>query len=365
MKIMVTGTRGIPDVLGGVETHCEELYAFMKEKYPETEVCVIRRSSYVENSKGLKSFKGIDLKTLKSPKTKSLEAIFHTVSAVLYAAIKRPDILHIHAIGPNLITPLARLLGLKVVMTHHGPDYERQKWSKLAKKILRIGEWAGVKFSNQVIVISEEIRNQLEKKYNKTDSILIPNGVPVPIKPDNKSYLNKIGLENKPFIFTLGRFVPEKGFDNLIRSYKRSGVSDRFKLVVAGDADHESSYSSNLKKLAKNEGVILTGFLKGEPLQQLFTNCSLFVLPSYHEGLPISLLEAMSYDCNILASNINANREVKLPEDFYFEVGNEDELSKKLSDRLQSPKRIKYNMTRYNWNNIAEETYKFYKSTLN
>ena len=127
MNIIVTGTRGIPSIQGGVETHCEELYPLMLSS-GNIHIMLICRSAYISKEKRRINYKGIDLKTLYSPKSKSFEAIVHTFLTVLYAAYKRPDILHIHAIGPNLLTPLARLLGLKVVMTHHGPDYERQKW---------------------------------------------------------------------------------------------------------------------------------------------------------------------------------------------------------------------------------------------
>lgn len=364
MNIIVTGTRGIPSILGGVETHCEELFPLMYRS-EKLEISIICRSAYIKAQKDLKEFKGIKLKSIYSPKSKSLEAIVHTTLAVMYAGIKRPDVLHIHAIGPNLLTPFARLLGLHVVMTHHGPDYERKKWGKMAKSFLKLGEWAGVKFANEVIVISKEIGDSIERKYGRTDSILIPNGVPKAIKIQSPHYLNQLGIEPKKYIFTLGRFVPEKGFDYLIKAWKQSSLSEQFQLVIAGDADHESSYSEELKALAKKQGVILTGFIKGEPLRQLFTHARLFVLPSFYEGLPISLLEAMSYDLDILASNIQANKEVNLPEDFYFETGNIDILAQKLNQKLSVEKGdIVYDMSRYNWENIAHQTFKVYQDAV-
>jgi glycosyltransferase involved in cell wall biosynthesis len=364
LKVFVTGTRGIPEIQGGVETHCEQLYPPMKVQQ-NIDITVIRRSAYVTPANNVGIYKNIKVKTLYSPKSKSFEAIVHSLLAVLYAAIKRPDILHIHAVGPNLVTPLARLLGLKVVMTHHGPDYERKKWGRLAKTFLKLGEWAGVKFANKVIVISNGIGKGILQKYGRKDYVLIPNGVPKAVKDNGVEYISSLGLEPQGYIFALGRFVPEKGFDYLIKAWKQSSASKEYKLVIAGDADHETDYSLELKELAKQEGVILTGFIKGSPLYQLYTHAKLFVIPSFYEGLPIALLEAMSYDLNILASDIEPNLEVKLPSTTYFKTGSIEDLSSRINEKLAgSTASCSYDMSRYNWDSIANETYGVYKKVL-
>jgi glycosyltransferase involved in cell wall biosynthesis len=367
MKIIVTGTRGIPDIQGGVETHCQELYPQMVAEN-DFEIIILRRSAYVTNLNNVSTYKGLSIKTLYSPKRKSFEAIFHSILAVFYAAGQRPDILHIHAVGPNLVTPLARLLGMNVIMTHHGPDYERKKWSTLAKLFLRLGEWSGVKFANKVIVISDEIGKSIAQKYNRKDYILIPNGVPPAIKNNETGFLEEIGLEPGKYIFTLGRFVPEKGFDYLIDAYNQSKCSSHYKLVIAGDADHESEYSLKLKDKANKARVVLTGFVSGSKLHQLFTNARLFILPSFYEGLPISLLEAMSYGLNILVSDIAANKELDLAKEDYFAAGDINELSERID------KKMSFNITKdysaildqkYNWGKIAKKTILVYNEVLN
>jgi glycosyltransferase involved in cell wall biosynthesis len=361
MKIMVLGTRGIPNIPGGVETHCEHLYPRML-KNGKNSITVICRSSYVED-KTRKEYDGIVLKNIYSPKSKSFEAIVHSFLAIIYAAYKRPDVVHVHAIGPNLITGLARLLNLKIVMTHHGPDYKRMKWNGLAKFFLKTGEWMGVKFSNKIIVISQEIKDHVADMYNRTDCVLIPNGVDKPVVSTNTDYIESLGLVKDQYFFTLGRFVPEKGFDYMIRAYAQSLISKKYKLVIAGGADHESEYSSELKALAKKNNVVLTGFVKGEKLKQLFSNAALFILPSFYEGLPIALLEAMSYGLPILASDIAANTQVKLPIDCYFRVGNEAMLLYYLDSlKIREHERFEYDMKPYDWNLIADETLDVYKS---
>lgn len=361
MTIIVLGTRGIPDILGGVETHCQELYPRIVKKGHK--VTVITRTPYVIDTKTT-SYKGVTLKHIFAPKTKSFEAIIHTFLGVLYAAYKRPDILHIHAIGPMIMTPLARLLGLKVVVTNHGPDYDRQKWGKIAKSILKAGEYLGSKFANHVIVISEVINKILQDKYNRKDCHLIYNGVIIPKVSTEIAYITSLGLEKNNYIIGVGRFVEEKGFSDLIKAFSKIETST--KLVLVGDADHETSYSKQLKEQAKKAGVILTGFIRGEQLNQIFSHAQLFAMPSYHEGLPIALLEAMSFNLNVLVSDIPANLEVNLKPENYFKIGDISNLTLKLREKLtakiKTENYAKKIQNVYNWDLIAEQLVDVYQS---
>lgn len=359
MKIAVVGTRGIPNIQGGVETHCEELYPRIVAL--GNDVTVLRRSSYIEPNNVTDSYKGVRLKDVYAPRRKSIEAIVHTFLAVIKARSMNPDVIHIHAIGPSLMAPFARLLGMKVVVTNHGPDYDRQKWGRLARFVLRTGERLGTKFANEAIVISPTIADILASKYNRTDTHLIYNGVNKPVKSTSDSWIREWGLDKKPYIMTMGRFVKEKGFHDLIDAFVMSGLSSTHRLVIAGDSDHPDSYSRMLKQKASNNGVVLTGFIKGEPLNQLLTNASLFVLPSYHEGLPIALLEAMSFDLNVLVSDIPANRIPELTDTDFFETANVVKLCEALKAKANQPGFRLYNLDRYDWDKIALQTLEVYK----
>lgn len=357
MKIVVTGTRGIPNILGGVETHCEEL--FPRIASAGHDVTVIRRSCYIKESNHIAEYKGVKLVDVFAPRKKSIEAIVHTFLAVIKAKQLGADILHIHAIGPSLMVPFARLLGLRVVTTHHGPDYDRKKWGFFAKAMLKVGEWCGARFSDEVIVISNVIKYILKRKYNR-ETNLIFNGVPTPVKSPNTNYIESLGLESSKYVLALGRFVKEKGFDLLIDAFQ-SIKNTEYKLVIAGDADHEDDYSLSLKAQADAAGVVRTGFIRGEKLNQILTNAALFVLPSYHEGLPISLLEAMSYDRDVLVSDIPANAIPELDAGDFFHCGDTTSLADALQHKLANtqPHRI-YNLSAYNWDTIARQTIEVY-----
>lgn len=374
MKIVVTGTRGIPNVMGGVETHCEELFPRIAEKGED--VTVIRRSNYV--SDGLTEWRGVKLVTLPSQKKKSLEAIIHTFRAINEAKKLGADVLHIHAIGPALLVPYAKLLGMKVVFTHHGPDYDRDKWGFAAKTILKLGERMGCMFADEVIVISDVIKSLIARKYGRTEHVhLIYNGVPSPEICDYPEYFGELGIEKGKYILGMCRFVPEKNLHHLVeamvkvkseelrvKNCKIDEVNPNtdVKLVLAGDTDFEDEYSRGLKEMARKNGVVLTGFVKGRKLHSLLSNAKAYCLPSSHEGLPIALLEAMSYHLPVMVSDIPANMEVGLPKENYFPCGDVDALANKLQDIINKPmQRIDYDMGKYDWDKIAEQVNDIYR----
>ena len=360
MKIVVTGTRGIPNIIGGVETHCEELLPRIAAN--GYDVTIIRRRNYVQDA--LKEYNGVKIIDIGTPQKKSFEAIIHTLKAIWMAKKLRADIFHVHSVGPALVTPVARLFGLKVVITHHGPDYDREKWKKVAKFVLRTGERMGIWFANEVIVISDVINTIVKEKYKRTNAHLIYNGVPAPNFIQTTHYLEGLGVEPQKYIFTMGRFVPEKNFQQLIKVFLSLDNRNGYKLVLAGDDVFNGLYSHEIKKMARGyeDKVILTGFIKGEKLHELFTHASAFVLPSSHEGLPISLLEAMSYDLPVIVSDIPANLEVCLPQDSYFPVGNDEKLKEQLIKIIdQQPIRRKYQLDNYQWDNIAKQTIEVYE----
>ncbi len=364
MRIFVLGTRGIPEIQGGVETHCENLYPILTKM--GCEVTIIRRKPYINSQNRVSEYKNIQLVDLYAPHLKSFEAIVHSLLGIFFAWRNKPDILHIHAIGPALVAPLARLLGLKVVLTHHGSDYQRQKWGFFAKTILKLGERFGAKFANQIIVISNEIRKLLENKYQRFDTNLIFNGIIPPQKSENTDFLDFLNLKPQKYIISVGRFVQEKGFDYLIDAF--SILKTEYKLVLVGDADHETVYSQQLKEKAQKNNVILTGFIRSEKLNQIYSNAKLFILPSFHEGLPIALLEAMSYNLDVLVSDIPANLEVNLEKNDYFETGNVENLSQNIERKLKNVKIRNFDNVikeKYNWENIARQTLEVYQKILN
>lgn len=354
MKIFVLGTRGFPNIQGGAEKHCEQLYPFISE---ETEIVVFRRKPYVKKDTP-KRWKNISFVDLPSTKIKGVEALFHTFLSAIYTIFKRPDIAHIHNIGPGLMTPLLRLFGIKVVVTYHSPNYEHKKWNAIGRIILRIGESISLKFANAVIFVNKFQMVKLSPNGNNK-MVYIPNGVVINNGESKSDKLKQWNLEPLSYILAVGRITPEKGFDLLISVHKE--LNPEKKLVIVGAVEAEKDYFASLK-LINNPNLLFLGYQSGESLKQLYQNAYLFVLSSYNEGFPLVLLEAMSYGKPILASDIPATHLIELNTEDYFKCGDKNDLAIKLQNKLNSPKETKctYQLDDYRWDRVAQSTLDIY-----
>ena len=365
-RVVVLGLRGFPDVQGGVEVHCQNLYPRLVER--GFHVTALGRKGYIPDEPYV--CQGVNLHPLWSPRKQSLEAICHTARGVLWAARHRKqiDLLHIHAIGPALLAPLVRRLGLPLVVTSHSLNYDHQKWGRFAKLLLRLGERLGARHAQVVISVSKYIRDSMRQRLNAR-TVYIPNGVVPPTRVPPGPAMEQFGLEPGRYFLAVGRLVPEKGYDDLIRAF--AGLETDWKLAVVGGADHETPYSQALRALAAAQrGAVLTGFQKGDTLGELYSNAGLFVLPSHNEGLPIALLEAISYGLPFLASDILANREVAREEHEMFPVGDVEALRDRLRSFLDDPSpwtssgslaaQQERLQREFNWEVIADRTAKVY-----
>lgn len=353
-----------------METHAEQLYPRLKLYGCDIEVTV--RSPHFPKEKELQ-WQGVRFKRLWAPggHIKGLESFVHTFLSVLYAGIRKVDLVHIHAVGPAVMAPLARLFGLKVVVTHHGPDYEREKWGGLARRILKAGESFGMRFAHERIVISSVIQALVAEKYGRR-SVLIPNGVTLPDIPSTTEALERFGLRRGRYFLQVSRFVPEKRQLDLIEAFRHIKLAG-WKIALVGRLEPEDDYIKKIRAaVAGDESIVLTGFQSGVALKELYAHAAAFVLPSSHEGLPIVLLEALSYGLPVIASDIPANRELGLPGEAYFPLGDVAELAARLKtaaltprDERSSAERREWVRHRYDWQEIAENTYAVYRRAMN
>ena len=375
MRVTWVGLRGLPGVQGGVETHAEQLCPRLQAL--DCELTVLARAPYQARSAG-GVWQGVRVRRLWAPRHKHLEAVVHTLLAVLHAGlVSRPDVLHIQAIGPALWTPLARLLGLRVVVTHHGADYERQKWGPLAKWVLRRGESLAARWAHEVIVISRSIQGDLLARHGRTGRH-VPNGLTPPTVPADPGLLGRFGLQAQRYVLLVSRLVPEKRHLDLIQAFaqaRASGHLSGWQLALVGAADHADAYAQAVaRSAAQTPGVVMAGFQTGSTLQALLAHAGVFVLPSSHEGLPIALLEALSWGVTPLASDIPPHRELGLAQDHLFPLGDVTALAGSLArltqqveqedsaaERLQ---RRKAAAERFDWDRSALQTRAVYEEVV-
>jgi glycosyltransferase involved in cell wall biosynthesis len=350
-----------------VETHCEQLFPLLKRRRPNDSITIIARKQHVPHP--ISEYEGLRIVALGHAKAKHLETITSTVYGVLYArAALKADLVHVHGIGPALTAPLARALGLKVVVTYHSKNYEHRKWNKLARASLRMGELCTMHFADRIIAVSPSLAEDLKLRFPRFAGKVrfIPNGADHLIQSapqrDAHDVLARYGLLGKQFILSAGRLVPEKGFHDLLDAFALADPG--YTLVIAGGTTQRDAYSEGLLQRA-GEKVVFTGFISGRELQVLLQNASLFVLPSHNEGLPIAALEAAVAGAPLLLSDIGANRDLELRPDNYFRVGNVEELGRRLRGDYGGlridPGRL---IQRYNWNAVCAETDEVYSSLL-
>ena len=285
--------------------------------------------------------------------------------ATIRALFGHYDVIHFHAEGPCAMLWLPHLFGIRTVATIHGLDWKRSKWGGLASKYIKFGEKVAAKYADEIIVLSKNVEEYFLDAYNRKTNF-IPNGINKPTRKNAKIIKEKYGLEKDSYILFLARIVPEKGLHYLIEAYKKLNTDK--KLVIAGGASHTNKYLEEIRKMANiNKNIIMTGFVQGEELDELYSNCNIYCLPSDVEGMPISLLEAMSYGCRCLVTNIEENTQVIGKYGESFEKGNVDDLARKLEKLITKEKInnqeeiVEYTLDKFNWDEITKLNEVIYK----
>ncbi|MFR8936613.1 MAG: glycosyltransferase family 4 protein [Agathobacter rectalis] len=365
------GQKRIPSREGGVEIVVEELCTRMVAQGHNV-TCYNRGGHHVSgsefDSKRLKEYKGINLKTVPTIEKKGLAAVSSSFFAALCCAFGKYDVVHIHAEGPAFFAWIPKLLGKKVIVTIHGLDWQREKWKAgFGAKFIRQGERNAVKYADEIIVLSKGVQDYFEKTYGRK-TVFIPNGVNRPKKQKAELITEKYSLEKDSYILFLGRLVPEKGIKYLIEAFKQ--VETDKELVIAGGSSDTSEFENEMKELAKEDKRILfTGFVQGQELEELYSNAYVYVLPSDLEGMPLSLLEAMSYGNCCLVSDIPECVDVVEDKALIFQKSDVNSLYTKLVDiccnssKVQSFKRTaeEFVCNKYSWNKIVKDTCCLYR----
>lgn len=370
MRIAMIGHKRIPSREGGVERVVEELSVRMSGAGHEIYV-YNRKGHHVSGAQNdmqaLKEYKGVHIITVPTVQGKSLNAIVYAFLATVHALFSHYDIIHYHAEGPCAFIWLPKLFGIRTVATIHGMDWQRAKWGGFATRFLKYAEKTVAKYADEIIVLSPEVKDYFKKTYNRR-TVYIPNGVDMPIVKEPNIIKRKYGLGGRDYLLFLARIVPEKGLHYLIEAYKKADCS--YKLVIAGGSSHSDEYFNKINKMCDGvPDIIMTGFVQGKELEELFSNCYLYVLPSDVEGMPISLLEAMSYGAQCLVSDIAENTGVAERYAETFCKANVESLKSKLTELTEadyvfphtSKEIAEYITEKYKWDEIVEETLKLYR----
>lgn len=373
LRIAMIGHKRIPSREGGVEIVVEELATRMAERGNYVTV-YNRRGHHISGKKHdeviackkLTMYKGVKIVRVVTINIKGLAAVTSSFFGTVRALFKHYDVIHYHAEGPCMMLILPHSFGIHTVATIHGLDWQRGKWGGVASKIIKLGEKVAAKYADEIIVLSKNMQKYFLDEYGR-QTTHITNGIN---KPEKRiaSLINSLwGLEKDSYILSLGRIVPEKGLNYLIDAFVKLQTDK--KLVIAGGSSDSSRYMNELKqKTSGDSRIIFTGFVQGRALEELYSNAYIYVLPSDLEGMPISLLEAMSYGNCCVASDIPECTEVVENCAVIFKRGDAADLQEKLTALLKDPDVVqtyKRDVTefvcrKYNWDAIVAQTMLLY-----
>ncbi len=370
LRIVMLGHKRIPSREGGIEIVVEELSTRMVQ-LGHSVTCYNRKGHHVSGAEfdgAVKSeYKGVKLKTVPTIEKKGLAAVTSSLFASLFAAVGSYDVVHIHAEGPAFFCWLPKLFRKRVIVTVHGIDWQREKWkSGFGSEFIHCGEKNAVKYADEIIVLSKGVQEYFQKEYGRK-TVFIPNGVNRPEVVDADLITKRFDLHKNEYFLFLGRLVPEKGIRYLVEAFKE--VKTDKKLVIAGGASDTDEFTQELKKLAESDRrIIFTGFVQGKTLDELYSNAYVYVLPSDLEGMPLSLLEAMSYGNCCLVSDIAECAEVVEDKAVVFKKSDVEDLREKLQECCFDGKRVEeykenaadFICRKYVWDRVVERTVGLY-----
>ena len=364
------GQKTVPGSDGGIERVVEELSTRMVEDGHEVTLFNRKR----KKTQFVSEYKGVKIKEIFTINRKSFDAIiysyFATKKAIKEAKKGKYDVIHFHAEGPcNYLYKFGKLNSKKrkkmpkIVVTIHGLDWQRNKWGRIATSVILRGEKQAVKYADEIIVLSKNNHRYFKDKYNR-DTTFIPNGVVKATLHEPEIIKERWSLDKNNYILFLARLVPEKGAHYLIEAWKRvkQQIQTDKKLVIAGGVSHSKEYYNQIQEMVKDDdSIIMTDFVSGQTLQELFSNAYLYVLPSDIEGMPMSLLEALSYGNCCLVSDIPENTEVINGDCFVFEQGNVDRLRHQIKKIINLNIQSHENMIQvYTWDDVVNKTLAIY-----
>lgn len=370
MRIAMIGHKRYGSREGGVEVVATELARRMAALGHEV-TCYDRSGSDVMTGDAAERRErvvdGVRVVPVKTIDKKGLAALSSSYFATLAAIKDGPDVIHYHAEGPCVPLPLAKRAGIRTVATIHGLDWQRAKWGKLASTYIKMGERAAATKADGLIVLSKSAQSYFQDAYGRT-ATFIPNGIgqkrPVPVNLIKQKW----GLDEGSYLLYLGRLVPEKRPELLIEAFRDLDTDKR--LVIAGGGSDTSGYEASLREAAQGDSRILfTGFVSGEPLEELYSNCYAYVLPSDVEGMPMSLLEAMAHGRCCVTSDIPECADVLAGNGVTFDKGSADSLQSALKGLLSEGDRaaalgaaaMAHVEKTYNWDSVVERTLSLYK----
>lgn len=313
-KLAIVGSNGLPGRYGGWDQLMEHLVEFLS---PTFEITVYASKFDYEDYPP--TYRGAKLVYLPL-KANGFQSIPYDVLSVLHAGWRRADVVLVLGTSGCIAFPLFRLLGIRLVLNPDGAEWKRGKWSFWAKAFLKLSEHWGIRWAHHVVADNAIIQRDLRDCYGLECSMIAYGGDHVsamPLRPETSA---KYGLEERSYCFKVCRIEPENNLDMILSSFAQSGL----RLVVVGNW-HFSKYGVGLRHQYQEFANIsmLDPIYDQAELNELRSNCRLYIHGHSVGGTNPSLVEAMCLGLCVVAFNVNYNRSTTYDSALYFSDADE------------------------------------------
>ena len=356
-KIAIIGTNGLPGRYGGWDQLLNHLTLTLNGDYE----IIVYTSSY-NAVKGLKLYNGAKLKIIPL-KANGFQSIFYDGISMFHAALNY-DLLLVLGTSGCIFLPIIKLFRKKIILNPDGAEWKRGKWNIFVKWFLKKSEDIGIRFADYVVADNKIIFDYINEEYGLNSELIAyggDNAVKVVLRDETEK---KYNIVKNQYAFKVCRIEPENNIDLILEAF----VKIDFKLILIGNWEF-SSYGSNLKKkYSKFKNLILLDpIYHQQTLDELRSNCGIYIHGHSVGGTNPSLVEAMNLGLCCVVFDVHYNRETTENKALYFK--NSDELLMIIYDIIN----LKVNVTlfgndllsiakrRYSWNIIINQ----YKQVFN
>ncbi len=332
LRLAFIGMKGLPPDLPGAGGGERETDAKARRLAARGHrVTVFCRWSYTRHPPNL--YEGVRLVSLPAINRAGLEMLSHTPLATLHALLTNSaDIISYHGMGSALFLPLVKLAGKKSVVYMDGIDWERPKWGRMARLLLKWGAAAAFRWADEVYVDNQVSASEFARIFDRMPRVitLAADIWPLP----GTDLLAPLGLTPDRYVLFVGMLRPDKGVHLLVEAY--TGLETDVPLVIVGDNPDDPDYVRNLKAAADGR-VKFLGYQYGAAARQLFANCLIYVQPSVMEGNSPALMSAMACGRCVVVNGIAQNLETIGDAGVACAPNDVADLRAKLADLLADP----------------------------
>lgn len=350
MRLAIVGIRGIPNNYGGFETLAEYLVAHFEQDFELTVFC---SSSDMDSS--LKTYKGAKLRYLPISSHGAFGILYDSL-ALLMAVFSHDKVLFL-GFGGGFIIPFLGKLKSKIILNIGGLDWKRDKWSPLAKRVIRFSESQLVKHSNLLIADNAGIRDYLFETYGKRSELIAYGGDQAQKIDASNADIESYPFLNGDYAFSVTRIQIDNQIDLILEAFN---VQNELPLVMVGNWNNSEYGIQTKEKYANSKNLILLDAIYDrEKLDLLRSNCSLYIHGHSAGGTNPSLVEAMYLGLPIFAFASGYNEYTTENQAIYFD--STEMLSQLIEDRkdlnlVEMAKNLKQIADQsYRWENIAKK----------